>query len=132
MPIANCKKCGAVFSKSEFSICPKCLQEEEAEFQQAINWVRENPGKTTTELSNATGIEIGKVLKWIREQRLKFSGANGMIVCMKCGKNIESGSFCESCKSGLSHDIGQNAQGSQTQGGTTSSGMHYTSRRRRR
>jgi predicted amidophosphoribosyltransferase len=132
MPIANCKKCGAIFAKSDLSICPKCLQAEEAEFQQAINWVRENPGKTMPELSNATGIEIGKVLKWVREHRLRFSGAGGMVICVKCGKNIESGNFCESCKSALSHDIGQSPQGSQTKDRKSSSGMHYTSRRRRR
>jgi predicted amidophosphoribosyltransferase len=134
MPIANCEKCGAVFLKTLKSICPKCIKQEESDFQQAVVWLRENPGETMNSLSKATGIEMRDILRWVREQRLMFSRNAGAPVCRKCGMVIDAGELCETCKSSLSREItgSANPAPGARQKEKGSGGMHYVPRGRGR
>lgn len=134
MPISNCEKCGAVFAQVDSPICPECSRKEEAEFQKAVEWLRDNPGKTIGALSEGTGISSSDILRWTREQRLLFSGNGQNVLCKRCGKPIASGNLCDDCKSTLSDELSGNAKGTgfDKSGSGKAGGMHYSRRRRRR
>lgn len=108
MALSNCKKCGAVFSRANQSLCMKCLWEEEEEFEKASYWVRANRGKTIDDMSQETGISASLIRKWVRQKRLRLSERStssnnkSQMKCRKCGKPITTGNFCDHCKLGLS------------------------------
>jgi len=128
MALGNCKRCGAMFSRTDMNICPKCIKKEEVDFELAAVWLRDNPGKTIQELSEETGIEQSFVLKWVREKRITMDGTSGLLKCSKCGIPIEGGEYCDHCKLGFSQAV---SDGLKTLREATSAasepakGMHY-------
>ena len=135
MPIANCERCGTLFSKVDRSICSACTQKEEAEFQKALEWVRAHPNQNLSAISEATGVAKRDLLRWVREQRLMFSGESPLPICRKCGRMIDTGTLCQLCKATLSEELSDNSGGSRhgkPKGEGKGRGMHYSPRNRRR
>lgn len=107
MPLTNCTKCGAVFSRINKPICPECIRKEEADFEKAVEWLRDNPKRTVQSLSEATGIEKRDILRWIREKRIVMMDSSGSVTCKKCGAPISAGNFCDHCKLGLTQEVNE-------------------------
>jgi flagellar operon protein (TIGR03826 family) len=129
MPLSNCKRCGSVFARTNKSICPKCFEKEEEDFKRAVDWLRENPGRTIQKLSDETGIKQSLVLQWIREKRITIGQASGLLCCNKCGVPIQSGNYCDHCKLGLSQAVQDGLKTIQEEQLSASQkaarGMHY-------
>lgn len=110
MPIANCVKCGSLFSRANKPICPECVRKEEADFERAVNWLRENPGRSIHTLSEETGIELRDIFQWVREKRIELTAKSAYIACKKCGQRIPAGNFCDHCKLGLAQEVADNLE----------------------
>ncbi len=134
MPLVNCIRCGTLFSSDNSSVCPACLKLEEDEFAIAVAWLRENPGKTISALTEATGIERTKILAWIRQNRICLMQQSEYVHCKKCGTPIPSGNFCDHCKLELARDVKQNineiGREKKLVPGQSGKGMHYLPSRR--
>ena len=129
MPLSNCKRCGSLFSRTTDPVCPECIKKEEVDFEKAVAWLRENPGKTIQTLSEETGIDQQYILRWIRSKRITVSeGGGGLVKCKKCGATIPTGNYCDHCRLGLSLkvDEGLRAMEKEKQSPPKQKhGMHY-------
>lgn len=111
MELKNCKKCGKLFSpQANEKVCPVCRDEEEEKFKKVKEYLWDNPNASVEEVHEATGVEEELIIKFVKEDRLIAEGIDVdiMLECERCGTQISSGRFCESCKqelvSGLSGD----------------------------
>jgi ribosomal protein L32 len=107
MPLSNCAKCGSVFSRAGKPVCPKCVRKEEADFERAVQWLQEHPGRGIRELSVATGIDERDILKWARENRLALRDMSEFVKCKKCGEPVSVGIFCDRCKIDFSKTVSE-------------------------
>lgn len=105
MNVGNCPKCGKLFMKNILDVCPSCVKEIEKQYEQCVNYLRENRGSTIQELSDATGVPYRQVVKFIREGRISIMDAPNMSYpCESCGTLIRENSLCDNCRTRLSKD----------------------------
>lgn len=98
MDVRNCSRCGKIYSYDGFNICIQCRREDERDFQKVKNYINENPGANTNEVSEETGVEPSKIIKFLRQGRLEITDeSNIMLDCEKCGTSIKTGKFCDKC-----------------------------------
>ena len=106
MNLGNCPKCGRLMVKGLKNICPNCLQEIEDQYQLCLKYLRENRQCSLVELSEATGVSVGQITKFIREGRISIANHPNMSYeCEVCGATIREGNLCESCRVRLTRDI---------------------------
>lgn len=97
MNLKNCSECGVLFAYAGRNICNKCLDKEEEQYKMVRRYVRDNPGASVFEVSQATDIDEEKILQFIRDGRLQSQGFKGVLECESCGKSISFGRLCEDC-----------------------------------
>ncbi|MFP4198409.1 MAG: flagellar protein [Halanaerobium sp.] len=112
MELINCKECGKLFSSSGQKVCPDCRQREEEKFEIVKEYLWEHPNSTVKKVSEDTGVEEELIIKFMREDRL---AAEGLLVdyklkCKRCGTEIKTGLFCESCRTKMISDFNQNGE----------------------
>lgn len=97
--LKNCSACGKVFVKLNRNICPACMEKEEQEYEEVRKYLKDNPGASVEEITEATGVDEKKVFRWIREGRIDADLAirGGEITCTRCGAVISFGSLCSKC-----------------------------------
>lgn len=106
MNLDNCPRCGRLFVKNLMGLCQSCIKELEHEYEICVNYLRENKGTNIQELSDATGISIKEITRFIREGRISIANApNMMYPCEVCGTLIQDGHMCDSCRSRLRKDL---------------------------
>lgn len=99
MDLDNCPRCGKIFAKNFRDVCPACIREIDKEYETCSTFLREQKGATITELSEATGITIKQITKFIREGRISLVNAPNMSYpCEVCGTLIRESHICESCR----------------------------------
>jgi len=105
--LRNCIRCGKIFAYTYSPICNKCLEEEEEDFKKVKEYLNENPGSTAFEVSEATGVSVEKIMKFLREERLELSDDNKnlLLQCESCGKPIKTGRFCNECRNTMANEI---------------------------
>jgi len=102
--LKNCKKCGSLFSPDHGeNICQVCRNEEEEKYQKVKEYLWDFPNATVEEVHEETGVEKELIIKFVKEGRLLADGLNVdlLLECERCGTQIESGRFCQSCKDEL-------------------------------
>lgn len=103
--LRNCPQCGRLFAYQGRNLCKKCQEEEENEYLIVRRYVRDNPGATIFEVSEATGVEEEKILNFLREGRLQSKGLAAVLECERCGKKITAGRFCAQCIKEMEKEI---------------------------
>ncbi len=99
MGIKNCKKCGRIYADDSFALCPICRSDNLDEFKVVKDFLYEYPGADIQTVSEKTGVDTKKILKFLREGKLEIKGdsANFILDCERCGVAITSGRFCNKC-----------------------------------
>lgn len=106
LKLANCPHCGRLFNRSLHDVCPACLQKVEEQYDRCSEYLREHRHATIYELSEATGVSIRQITKFIREGRISIGDApNLQYPCSSCGKLISKGAMCEACQLRIRKDI---------------------------
>lgn len=107
MDVKYCRGCGKIFNYiTGPQLCMNCKQKLESKFQQLKEFIRENPGVTVMEASEACDVEPGLIKQWLREERLQLDSKSPLMLnCENCGQPILSGRFCDRCKAGLLSDF---------------------------
>lgn len=106
MDLANCPRCGKLFSKNFREVCQNCHQALEQDYERCNKYLRENKGLTIQELSDHTEITVRQITLWIREGRISLLNAPNMSYpCEVCGILIRDGHMCDSCKARLKNDV---------------------------
>ena len=99
MNVGNCPRCGKLFAKGIRDVCPACLRDIDQEYQRCAEYLRENKGAIITELSDATGVSIRQITKFIREGRISIVNApNLSYPCESCGTLIRDNHLCDECR----------------------------------
>ncbi|MEK3883902.1 TIGR03826 family flagellar region protein [Paenibacillus sp. PL2-23] len=105
MNVENCPRCGKIFAKNFRDVCPACMKDIDREYQLCADYLRENKGAIIHELSDATGVAIRQITKFIREGRISIVNAPNMsFPCESCGTLIRENHLCEDCRIRLTKD----------------------------
>lgn len=120
MNLKNCVRCGKVYVYDGFSVCLDCRRADEEDFEKVKAYLDENPGANVMQVSEATGVDTKKIIKFLREGRLEVKDeVNILLDCERCGKPIKTGRFCEECSKQVEKEI-LNAMGGSNIGNTSS------------
>ncbi len=104
--LRNCPSCGKVFVKINRNLCPACIDKEEQDFEEVRKFLKEYPGASVPEISQVTGVDEDKILKWIREGRIDASyRVAAAVTCRRCGASISLGNLCSRCAQELASQI---------------------------
>lgn len=137
MGIRNCKKCGRVFADDNFELCPICRSNDDEEYRKVKDFLYDNPGADIQLVSEKTGVDTKKILKYLREGKLEIreDSPNLILDCERCGTPIKTGRFCDKCilemKKEFRGAIGRNIDGTKKIIGKDSDRM-YTAERRKK
>lgn len=102
MDLRNCPECGKVFVYIHTNLCPACKKNEEEDFLKVNAYLRDHPQITIFELSEETGVDEVRIVKWVREGRIEGKSYPGLAVsCERCGKLVQSGRYCIQCSNEL-------------------------------
>ncbi len=103
MEVKVCMRCKKMFQYiTGPSICPKCRQIEEEQFQKVKEYLRENPGAAMNVVSEETSVPVKLIQSFLKQGRLEVvPGSPMMIQCEKCGAPIVTGKYCNKCKAEL-------------------------------
>ncbi|WP_159885428.1 TIGR03826 family flagellar region protein [Paenibacillus puerhi] len=100
--VANCNRCGKVYMKNNYGLCPACIKGIEAEYEKCLNFLRDHRQCTIQELSDETGVEMKQIMKFIREGRISIKNNPNMAYsCEACAAPIREGNICEPCRTRL-------------------------------
>jgi len=106
MELRNCYRCGRLFAKAFRDLCPNCLKDIEAEYNKCMDYLRKERKASMSELSEATGVSIAQITKFIREGRISIADLPNMFLgCETCGATIREGNLCETCRRRLLGDL---------------------------
>ncbi|MGE5484584.1 MAG: zinc ribbon domain-containing protein [Ignavibacteriales bacterium] len=98
MEIRSCPECGKIFVDTGAEVCPKCLQEEERQFETVRKFLQENPGVSIDYVCEKTDVEKERIMKFLRQGRLIQSRLTGVeLRCEVCGAVIFTGRVCDNC-----------------------------------
>lgn len=104
--VANCPKCGKIMVKGFRTLCPNCHREIEEQYEACLKYLRQNKKCTLSELSDATGVSMGQITKFIREGRISIAELPQMSYeCEVCGGPIREGHLCDACRTRLVKDV---------------------------
>lgn len=107
MDVRNCKKCGKIYNYDGFKTCPTCRKEDEVDFRKVKEYIYENSGANISDVEEATGVDSGKIIEFLRQNRLEIAeGGNLILECEICGISIKSGRFCDKCSHDLQKELG--------------------------
>jgi hypothetical protein len=68
-------------------------------------YVQENPGASIIQVAEATKVDEGVVLQMVKDGRLKVGGYTEVSNCVRCGKRISEGTYCETCLSLINKEL---------------------------
>lgn len=104
--LTNCRKCGRVFHRVNRPICPDCEKALEDKYQEVKQYLREHDNATIVEVSEEMDVSVEQIKKWVREERLYFREASASgIECLKCGKPIIKGKYCQKCADKIANQL---------------------------
>ncbi|WP_139996956.1 TIGR03826 family flagellar region protein [Paenibacillus paridis] len=105
MNLDNCPRCGKLFAKNFRDVCPTCIRDIDKEYELCANYLREFKGSIITEVSDATGVSIKQITKFIREGRISIMNAPNMSYpCESCGSLIREHNLCDNCRHRIEKD----------------------------
>jgi len=105
MNLDNCPRCGKLFAKNFRDVCPSCMRDIDKEYELCANFLREFRGSIITEVSDATGVSIKQITKFIREGRISIMNAPNMSYpCESCGTLIRDNQLCDNCRQRIEKD----------------------------
>ena len=94
--ITNCYVCGRLFKSSYGDICSRCLEDEGSPYSKIKNYLYNNRGANALEISEATGVSITLLIKYINEEHFKVIEEKKN-QCSRCGREVESDGNCYKC-----------------------------------
>lgn len=103
MDVRVCKHCKRMFQHiSGPSICPRCKQVEEEQFQTVKEYLRKNPGAMMHIVSSDTKVPISLIESFLKQGRLEVSADSPIALsCESCGTKIPTGKYCKKCQEEL-------------------------------
>lgn len=95
--LRNCPICGKLFTDTGLGVCPNCYEKDRQDEKIVIEYVREHPHTTVSEICRATGAHVKLVTDMVRHGQFITSGGQVFYPCKRCGKPISHGIYCAQC-----------------------------------
>lgn len=107
MSLASCQKCKKLFQKVRKNICPACEAAEEDYYEIVRKFLSENPGHNVEQVSEATGVPVDTVLRFVSDGRIEAQGIAMNVPCGQCGQPAISATkrLCQACLEKLNAQI---------------------------
>jgi hypothetical protein len=98
--VIQCKICRKPFQSIGGKICGVCLDRIEWDLAAIGDYLNGDAGdKTVGGVETHTGVSRAVIMHLLREGRISIEDpSGGTLCCGLCGKPIETGRFCESCR----------------------------------
>lgn len=105
--VKNCRRCKKIFMWSVGQqICNECKKLEEEDFEKVRKFLRDYPGATITEVSNATEVSTQLIYRFLKDGRLEVTENSPIALqCETCGVRITCGRFCVNCSKKLANEM---------------------------
>lgn len=106
MKVKKCIRCGKLFKVDNLNLelCPYCVKLDNEDFEKIRTYLYEHNTATSVQLSEATGISIIQIERYLKNGRLEIpEGSPIYIKCERCGAEIKSGRLCPECSLSLSN-----------------------------
>lgn len=114
MNLGNCSQCGKLYVVNSLGLCAACLKDVEDQYHRCADYLRKNRASTMQELSDATGVSVRLITRFIREGRIGTKDAlNLRYPCESCGEPIHDGNLCEVCRDRLRRQVNQMHRGAE-------------------
>lgn len=95
--LGNCPRCGRLYLRT-LDICDHCRQKQEDDFMRVAEHLRQFPGCSIQELSEATEVTISQIRQFILSGRILAGNFPQLTYpCENCGDPINSGKICPKC-----------------------------------
>ena len=72
-PSVRCERCDKIVVLTKFTLCYECRQDEKAEVDRAMLYLKNNRGASLNMVAEATGVDPQLVLRLIRGGRVEVS-----------------------------------------------------------
>jgi len=106
--LSNCPKCGKLFVKGMRDVCNDCFKIDEEEYKIVTTYLkqRENRKASLYEVSDATGVSVKQITRFVRQGRISLKDFPNMgAPCDSCGQPASSGNLCVNCKNKFTKEI---------------------------
>ncbi|HIJ64475.1 MAG TPA: hypothetical protein HPP77_00885 [Candidatus Hydrogenedentes bacterium] len=99
LSLANCARCGGLYRKIRSSVCPKCQDAEDADYEKVRDALCYEPDLTFDQVAEIAGVEPKCVLRMLNEDRFSTTLLADPPICGRCGAPAISRKkrLCESC-----------------------------------
>ena len=107
MSLANCSLCGKVFAffPGGRDICQACAKKEDDNYLTIFHYLSTRPTATASEIAQSTEVDIKKIYRYVRENRLRLVKNDTGLSCESCGIPISRGKICDNCRQRLSKEM---------------------------
>jgi predicted amidophosphoribosyltransferase len=108
MPVKNCPVCGRIFEDLGVNeVCTSCIEGNESEFSRVRDYLYQYPNRNIVEVSEATGVSIEKLKRYLRNDRLVAinNNSSSLLDCKKCGMPIPAGNYCSECQKEIDNEL---------------------------
>ncbi|MCL2495912.1 MAG: hypothetical protein FWF04_00670 [Clostridiales bacterium] len=116
MNFVKCKMCREPFSSFGSKVCPACMEQLDKDFFIIRDYIYDHLDECSVEqVAKGTGVKEKHIVYLLEEDRLSAKGSFGnaygatakaALRCQICGRNVNSGQICESCKGTLNKELG--------------------------
>lgn len=96
-----CASCGKMFARMYVKLCNSCAISTENRFALVREYLRANPGKSISEVAEATGLSRGEISKFYDDKRLVGIPETG-VASNQCTCTPSSSEKCNACRRALS------------------------------
>lgn len=106
--VKKCIRCGKLFKADSLNLdlCPYCIKLDNEDFEKIRNYLYEHKTATSVELSEATGVSVMQIERYLKNGRLEIPENSPIYIkCELCGAEIKSGRICSACSVSLSNAV---------------------------
>lgn len=65
-----CSSCGKVKEDQSLTHCMECYKKERSDYEMVREYIRKNPNSNAMNVAQGTGVDISKVMNYIKEKSL--------------------------------------------------------------
>lgn len=97
----ECSNCGGlmIFKGCGEYECEDCRNKEYDDYGKARNYIENNPGATSADITTHTGVTQKAIRQMLKESRLEVAQDSKVLLrCEICGADIRTGVLCKNCE----------------------------------
>jgi NMD protein affecting ribosome stability and mRNA decay len=99
MPLATCPRCKRIFDKICSSVCPKCQDDENADFDKIRTVLERDPNLNAEQVAAEAEVTLQCVMRMLEEGLIANVSLTESVKCGQCGAPAISMSkkLCQAC-----------------------------------